>query len=133
MIGGNEHCRSLPAMASQRMQDADAVNLRHHIVCHQAGRPHHERIGKQRLARGMGSNVITFCLKKELDGASDTRIVLDERDDGTGCFERCKMCVHDGPDRPAIEEPRSEEHTSELQSLMRISYAVFCLKKKKKQ
>src|SRR3546814_8984770 len=33
------------------------------------------------------------------------------------------------PDK-AIE--RSEEHTSELQSLMRISYAVFCLKKKKK-
>src|SRR3546814_5210929 len=29
------------------------------------------------------------------------------------------------------EERRSEEHTSELQSLMRISYAVFCLKKKK--
>src|SRR3546814_5726572 len=32
--------------------------------------------------------------------------------------------VHDG-------QQRSEEHTSELQSLMRISYAVFCLKKKK--
>src|SRR3546814_5825690 len=32
---------------------------------------------------------------------------------------------------PPIDE-RSEEHTSELQSLMRISYAVFCLKKKKK-
>src|SRR3546814_6851343 len=32
-----------------------------------------------------------------------------------------------------IEPVRSEEHTSELQSLMRISYAVFCLKKKKKQ
>src|SRR3546814_10503294 len=30
-----------------------------------------------------------------------------------------------------IEAIRSEEHTSELQSLMRISYAVFCLKKKK--
>src|SRR3546814_10486029 len=29
--------------------------------------------------------------------------------------------------------PRSEEHTSELQSLMRISYAVFCLKKKNTQ
>src|SRR3546814_3732904 len=29
------------------------------------------------------------------------------------------------------DEERSEEHTSELQSLMRISYAVFCLKKKK--
>src|SRR3546814_8386039 len=32
----------------------------------------------------------------------------------------------------AIALERSEEHTSELQSLMRISYAVFCLKKKKK-
>src|SRR3546814_5553726 len=31
-----------------------------------------------------------------------------------------------------VAEIRSEEHTSELQSLMRISYAVFCLKKKKK-
>src|SRR3546814_4841936 len=30
------------------------------------------------------------------------------------------------------DPPRSEEHTSELQSLMRISYAVFCLKKKTK-
>src|SRR3546814_9707047 len=32
---------------------------------------------------------------------------------------------------PSMERQRSEEHTSELQSLMRISYAVFCLKKKK--
>src|SRR3546814_8718374 len=41
-----------------------------------------------------------------------------------------------GGGRPAVRNreprpPRSEEHTSELQSLMRISYAVFCLKKKK--
>src|SRR3546814_6782373 len=37
-------------------------------------------------------------------------------------------------ERAGIVEPdRSEEHTSELQSLMRISYAVFCLKKKNKQ
>src|SRR3546814_5828645 len=34
-------------------------------------------------------------------------------------------------DQMRIRKPRSEEHTSELQSLMRISYAVFCLKKKK--
>src|SRR3546814_3109543 len=33
--------------------------------------------------------------------------------------------------RRALDGNRSEEHTSELQSLMRISYAVFCLKKKK--
>src|SRR3546814_9901101 len=42
--------------------------------------------------------------------------------------------VHDKP-RPLgnfSHDARSEEHTSELQSLMRISYAVFCLKKKKK-
>src|SRR3546814_7183146 len=32
---------------------------------------------------------------------------------------------------PDLFDDRSEEHTSELQSLMRISYAVFCLKKKK--
>src|SRR3546814_1039376 len=44
--------------------------------------------------------------------------------------------VHDDVRRPEQREPphrRSEEHTSELQSLMRISYAVFCLKKKIKQ
>src|SRR3546814_3640242 len=45
----------------------------------------------------------------------------------------------DDADREAIRvavaasDMRSEEHTSELQSLMRISYAVFCLKKKQKQ
>src|SRR3546814_4187471 len=38
------------------------------------------------------------------------------------------MAEHDRGRRP---QARSEEHTSELQSLMRISYAVFCLKKKK--
>src|SRR3546814_10519227 len=44
---------------------------------------------------------------------------------------------HGFPDRarraefPDVRGLRSEEHTSELQSLMRISYAVFCLKKKK--
>src|SRR3546814_10739712 len=38
-----------------------------------------------------------------------------------------------GPGAHGRRGGRSEEHTSELQSLMRISYAVFCLKKKKKQ
>src|SRR3546814_10498725 len=44
--------------------------------------------------------------------------------------QRPARCLHVGGDRLAF---RSEEHTSELQSLMRISYAVFCLKKKKKK
>src|SRR3546814_4383393 len=38
----------------------------------------------------------------------------------------------DGRSAHPTSQGRSEEHTSELQSLMRISYAVFCLKKKKK-
>src|SRR3546814_982855 len=48
----------------------------------------------------------------------------------TGAKVAIKNCTG-VPDRlPAL---RSEEHTSELQSLMRISYAVFCLKKKKRR
>src|SRR3546814_10483864 len=43
--------------------------------------------------------------------------------DGKGGFLGPQLVVDDGG--------RSEEHTSELESLMRISYAVFCLKKKK--
>src|SRR3546814_1543585 len=43
----------------------------------------------------------------------------------------CPIGGHDQCQRSALR--RSEEHTSELQSLMRISYAVFCLKKKKLQ
>src|SRR3546814_10532365 len=43
---------------------------------------------------------------------------------------RCGRACGSSP-RAKRTYPRSEEHTSELQSLMRISYAVFCLKKKK--
>src|SRR3546814_7536315 len=47
--------------------------------------------------------------------------------------QRVHLGVADASGRqsPELIEGRSEEHTSELQSLMRISYAVFCLKKKK--
>src|SRR3546814_7814320 len=48
----------------------------------------------------------------------------------------CQIVAHPAHGGPPQAGPmlksRSEEHTSELQSLMRISYAVFCLKKKKK-
>src|SRR3546814_1845006 len=56
-----------------------------------------------------------------------------------GALHRPGTDVHPVPavraDETAIQQMavRSEEHTSELQSLMRISYAVFCLKKKKKE
>src|SRR3546814_4511978 len=42
-------------------------------------------------------------------------------------------CGFHAGDPLTLQRTRSEEHTSELQSLMRISYAVFCLKKKKKK
>src|SRR3546814_4772987 len=48
---------------------------------------------------------------------------IEQRGDEAG---RRRLAV-----RPRDRDGRSEEHTSELQSLMRISYAVFCLKQKK--
>src|SRR3546814_9684066 len=57
------------------------------------------------------------------DPAGDRRSGPDCRDDAARGGERAR------PHRDQVA--RSEEHTSELQSLMRISYAVFCLKKKK--
>src|SRR3546814_1783285 len=63
-------------------------------------------------------------------GNLDLRPVLVLIDDGAGLGVV-------GDDRhlqhpPGLRAERSEEHTSELQSLMRISYAVFCLQKKNK-
>src|SRR3546814_3298901 len=50
---------------------------------------------------------------------------------GSGPVSPRKSLFRDFPnERPTRHHARSEEHTSELQSLMRISYAVFCLKKK---
>src|SRR3546814_653002 len=63
------------------------------------------------------------------DGQEYEMVFIPDADRGTlcvssqvGCTLNCRFC-HTGT-------MRSEEHTSELQSLMRISYAVFCLKKK---
>src|SRR3546814_8374739 len=68
---------------------------------------------------------------------------LDQQANGTGLQMRAIARGGDGLDMAteqgrdsiglAAEGNRSEEHTSELQSLIRISYAVFCLKKKNKQ
>src|SRR3546814_4969700 len=70
--------------------------------------------------------------------SSPTSQTARARADRSDCFRRVRRCV--GARDTGLETQgadlqdhsiRSEEHTSELQSLMRISYAVFCLKKKK--
>src|SRR3546814_2122944 len=62
---------------------------------------------------------------QESDHGRASRVAVGRRHQGTGHLLR-------GAGKPAVhtDRRRSEEHTSELQSLMRISYAVFCLKKK---
>src|SRR3546814_7598653 len=59
------------------------------------------------------------CFQRRFDNASGPNIQT--------CTIECFNYVAD----MSPSTPRSEEHTSELQSLMRIPYAVFCLKKKK--
>src|SRR3546814_1821111 len=62
------------------------------------------------------------------------RLVSFSRDTGTAVADAAKTdrTKSGWPADRLPSRPRSEEHTSELQSLMRISYAVFCLQKKKK-
>src|SRR3546814_10691450 len=53
-------------------------------------------------------------------------------DHGCGGIGIARICAETVADESKPGSSRSEEHTSELQSLMRISYAVFCLKKNRK-
>src|SRR3546814_3626068 len=79
-----------------------------------------------------------------MQGIADAKQLLhriqEERKRGDERLNIARRTPFDGQQRPykarnrksGGQQQRSEEHTSELQSLMRISYAVFCLKKKKK-
>src|SRR3546814_5460869 len=61
----------------------------------------------------------------------DGQVRVDYPESGREYGMAIDRATHSHWRRPASPTDRSEEHTSELQSLMRISYAVFCLKKKK--
>src|SRR3546814_7016901 len=71
------------------------------------------------LVVGFGAAGASAAIAAHESGA---KTLIVERFDGGGATARSGGIVY-----------RSEEHTSELQSLMRISYAVFCLKKKKQK
>src|SRR3546814_8025175 len=73
-----------------------------------------ERQAPQRLANRLAGG--SELRRQLVVVAEQAGVLVTERDDD-GAGQRCQI--------------RSEEHTSELQSLMRISYAVFCFKKKK--
>src|SRR3546814_1330996 len=74
----------------------------------------------------VGANVLGGKIKEEASAAGRRR--------GTFAPKGIRTRAHQFADAALFPRPacpgRSEEHTSELQSLMRISYAVFCLKKK---
>src|SRR3546814_4772570 len=82
-------------------------------------------------------------LARVIGGGEQRLAVLDRQRHGAAdevepgvAHQRAREQLRLGQDLKAVAHAehrhRSEEHTSELQSLMRISYAVFCLKKKKK-
>src|SRR3546814_4323683 len=64
---------------------------------------------------------------RHLEGLRDIFARLGHR---IGAVLRLHQAVDEAPAAGRVVDVRSEEHTSELQSLMRISYAVICLKKK---
>src|SRR3546814_2357819 len=81
---------------------------------------------------------IDFVKRRRDRGQSQALLYdLDADPEGDGDLVLVETLRPQRLERPELVErmergARSEEHTSELQSLMRISYAVFCLKKKKK-
>src|SRR3546814_5214734 len=81
--------------------------------------------------------LLAILRRQQMDGEEASRLLLDLqmiRGDLTDS-RLIQLARHYGmltPEQATRDAVRSEEHTSELQSLMRTSYAVFCLKKKKK-
>src|SRR3546814_6339071 len=86
---------------------------------------------RQVVDRGVDAAVAAGGAGDALVGACPAAVLLAV---AIGAFVhvRATAYVHQGVIHVQRPEDRSEEHTSELQSLMRISYAVFCLKKKNK-
>src|SRR3546814_7395462 len=85
----------------------------------------------KRLAASVPDLVVSDVMMEPMDGIAFTRRLRTHKTSPSPHIPVILLTAH--TDRTTVIEARSEEHTSELQSLMRISYAVFCLKKKQKQ
>src|SRR3546814_3946732 len=82
-------------------------------------------------SRANGSSAVASAAYRSASELHDDRLNRDhDFSNKAGVIHSEVMLPEGAPERL---NDRSEEHTSELQSLMRISYAVFCLKKKKKK
>src|SRR3546814_5138200 len=94
---------------------------------------HHLEPGRQRQHGGRYAGVPYSCWYWwwPVHGGQPHRFLLPAT--GCGCERQHAAQRGIATRRALFPDGRSEEHTSELQSLMRISYAVFCLKKKTKQ
>src|SRR3546814_1035641 len=91
---------------------------------HRRARPVRGRVrGKHSVGRNPRSGICHVCMRRKRLRRFRPTLLLRKHRGGGGSPH---------PSSPA-SGGRSEEHTSELQSLMRTSYAVFCLKKKKKE
>src|SRR3546814_1285130 len=75
--------------------------------------------------------IVAFAASRILGGGDKARYRLAQSMVQTMAEKVHSYQTDTGSLPGSLEDLRSEEHTSELQSLMRISYAVFCLKKKK--
>src|SRR3546814_3744567 len=89
-------------------------------------------IGKCAFARCRAATIIleTVIVGRQSANLSTRAASPHESGGSFACPHRSPLFPVSSPER---RRSRSEEHTSELQSLMRISYAVFCLKKKKRK
>src|SRR3546814_1979795 len=84
---------------------------------------------------GVFGDELDACLELAQRGGDADLVVAQARDDAHARHHDAPVAVGAVHQNSSglRNSPRSEEHTSELQSLMRISYAVFCLQKKKTQ
>src|SRR3546814_2986379 len=121
-------------MVDGRRAIADgALSCRTRLRARSVGDRHHRAMPARILAAGVGSARDLPARRVRLrlaDQPAGLRSRADARHDADLALGNQRALPDRRSHAARAAQPRSEEQTSELQSLMRISYAVFCLKKK---